>query len=198
MHRIFFSIKRAHLRIVEVSRKMVEKFEITPARFDMMRIVMLHEPDGLTQKKICALLGVSGATVSRMLKSLEVLGFVRRTPWRHDRRYLVVSLTKLGHERVDGAVRALIETGVADDMACRGVDVDPDAAIPRLRVLQRALSFMRRSYKDAAAFIDPWRTASLVAAHYHTIVNGRLHYTGDDPQPCVRYGDEYDLMPETG
>jgi hypothetical protein len=26
-------------------------------------------------------------------------------------------------------------------------------------------------------------------------VNGRIHYTGDDPQPCVRYGDEFDFMP---
>jgi hypothetical protein len=130
-----------------------------------------------------------------MLKSLEALGFVRRTIYPRDKRHLIVNVTSEGHERVENAVTDLVESGVADDMAARGVDVDPEAAIPRLRVLQRALSFMRRSYADAAAFVDPWRTDPLVSVHYTTIVNGRIHYTGDDPQPCVRYGDEYDVMP---
>jgi DNA-binding MarR family transcriptional regulator len=197
MHRIFFSIKRVHLRIVEECKRLVGKFELTPARFDMMRIVMLHAPHGITQAKIRRLLGVSAPTVSRMLKSLEVLGLVSRKPYPRDKRHVIVECTELGHARTEDAISALIETGHAEDMARRGVDVDPEAAVPRLRVLQRALSFMRRTYKDAAAFIDPWRTDSLVPYHYTTVIDGRLHYTGDDPAPCVRYGDEYDFMPAT-
>jgi hypothetical protein len=54
---------------------------------------------------------------------------------------------------------------------------------------------MRRTYGDRAAFVDPWTTAPLVPIHKQIMVNGRIHYTGDDPQPCVRYGDEFDFMP---
>ncbi|MDB4933671.1 MAG: MarR family transcriptional regulator [Labilithrix sp.] len=195
MHRIFFSVKRVHLRIVEECKPLLHEYDLTPARFDMMRIVMLHAPDGVTQAKIRKLLGVSGATVSRMLKSLEAKGFVRRAPYPLDKRHVIVSITKLGHERVENALEDLVHSGFAEDMARSGVDTDSEGAVPRLRVLQRALSFMRRTYNDDAAFVDPWRTDSLVPFHYTTLLNGRIHYTGDNPQPCVRYGDEYDVMP---
>jgi DNA-binding MarR family transcriptional regulator len=197
MHRIFFSIKRVHLRVVEECKGLVARFGLTPARFDMMRVIFLHGSDGLTQMKIRKVLGVSGATVSRMLKSLEQCGFVRRRPYVRDKRHIIVTITELGQARVEDAMTDLIDSGYAEDMARRGVDVDPEGAVPRLRVLQRALSFMRRTYNDASAFVDPWRTDSLVPYHYTTIVDGRLHYTGNDPVPCVRYGDEYDFMPAT-
>jgi DNA-binding MarR family transcriptional regulator len=193
MHRVLFSVKRVHLRIVEVSKCLVRRFGLTPARFDMMRIVLLHSPGGVAQKKIRALLGVSAATVSRMLVSLEKLAFVERKEWHHDARNLIVTLTDLGKTRVTDAMSALVDSGVAERMARRGVDFEPKAAVPWLRVLQRALASMRRIYGDDAAFVDPWRTDPLVPYYYTTLVEGRIVYGADVAVRKIRYGDEYDV-----
>ena len=184
MHRIFFSIKRVHLRVVEISKRLTKTFELTPARFDMMRIVLLHAPYGTTQWKIRTLLGVSAATVSRMLKSLEKLGFVARARCARDARDVVVTLTKLGRRRVAGAVRALVKSGVADTFAKRGVDFDPGIATMKLAILQTELSSMRRIYGDAAAFIDPWSFGR--PAPVTTVVKGRIRYGDEDL--LARYG----------
>lgn len=179
MHRIFFSIKRVHLRVVEVSKRLVGAFELTPARFDMLRVVMLHAPYGATQWRLRALLGVSAATVSRMAKSLEMLGFVARARSGRDARDVWVTLTELGKERVTAAMKALVDSGVADTFAKRGVDFDPQAATVRLSVLQTALSSMRRIYGDAALFIDPWRRGGLVPYLVRTFDGTLRQGTGD-------------------
>src|SRR4029079_19247651 len=100
MHPIFFGIKRVHLRVVAVTRKLLLGVQLTPARFDMLRIVGLHEHWGAAQSKIQYLLGVSAATVSRMLKSLEVLGFVVRKRMARDARCVLVPLTPPATARV--------------------------------------------------------------------------------------------------
>jgi DNA-binding MarR family transcriptional regulator len=194
MHRVFFSVKRVHLRIVEVSKRLVMRFGLTPARFDMLRIVLIHAPDGVSQAKIRALLGVSAATVSRMLIALEKLGFIARDAWGYDARCLIVTLTDLGKKRVSDAMNALVEhpKAKAERMAQRGVDFEPKVAEPRLRVLQRALASMRRNYGDAAAFTDPWRTDPLDPFYLTTLVEGRIVYGADIAVRKVRYGEEYD------
>jgi len=193
MHRVFFSVKRVHLRIVEVGKGLLRRFHLTPARFDMMRIVLVHGTDGVLQSRIRELLGVSATTVSRMLLSLEELGFIARHEWEHDARQLIVTLTELGKKRVTEAMEALVERGAAERMARRGVDFDATAAVPRLRVFQRALASMRRIYGDQAAFVDPWRTDPLVPYYYTTLVDGRVVYGADVAVRKIRYGDEYDV-----
>jgi DNA-binding MarR family transcriptional regulator len=186
------------LRIVEVSKGLVRRFDLTPARFDMMRIVLVHSPDGVSQTRIRALLGVSATTVSRMLVSLEELGFIERHPWKHDARRLIVTLTELGKKRVTDAMDALVETGAAEigraeRMARRGVDFNANAAVPRLRTLQRGLASMRRTFGDDAAFVDPWRTDALEPYYFTTVVEGRIVYGADIAVHKIRYGDEYDV-----
>jgi hypothetical protein len=52
---------------------------------------------------------------------------------------------------------------------------------------------MRRIYGDGAAFVDPWRTDSLVPYYYTTLVDGRIVYGADIAVRTIRYGDEYDV-----
>jgi len=92
MHAIFFGIKRVHLRVLAVTRRMIGLSALTRARFDMLRIVELH-PHGITQSTIRWLLGVSAPTVSRMLKALQRLGFVDRHRDARDGRCVRVRLT---------------------------------------------------------------------------------------------------------
>ena len=77
MNVAFFGIKRVHLRVVHLTHALLRGKHLTPARFDLMRIVELYGDETVPQASIQNLLGVSAPTVSRMLKSLQKLGFVR-------------------------------------------------------------------------------------------------------------------------
>ena len=190
MHRVFFSVKRVHLRIVEESKVLLRRFGLTPARFDLLRVVDAHEPRAVLQSTICRLLGVSATTVSRMLIALERLGFVERTKLDGDRRSLLVRLTDFGWNRLEDALTACVCLGRAEAMARRGVGGESHLAVIRLRLLQKPLNSMRRVYRDCAPFVDPWRIRELVPYHYTTVVNGRIRYTADIGKPRVQYDDD--------
>jgi DNA-binding MarR family transcriptional regulator len=190
MHRIFFSVKRVHLRVVEESKALLRRFGLTPARFDLLRIIYEYEPHGIPQSEIRLLLGVSATTVSRMLIALEALGFVERTPVDGDRRRLLVKLTDFGWGRYEDADVACVCSGRAEDMARRGVGGDAKLASIRLRLVQKHLNSMRRVFRDGAPFVDPWRMRELVPYHYTTIVNGRIRFTADMGRPRVQYDDD--------
>ena len=157
MHKMFFGIKRVHLRTLAVSRALLGKrVPLTPARFDMIRIVELHT-EGIPQRNIQYLLGVSAPTVSRMLKSLELLGMIVRTPWERDRRSLYVRLTQRGREVVRFARATLIDTGIAEQFSLRGLGSNPQTARPDRDLLQRFLTRIRKAYGDYPRFEHPWR-----------------------------------------
>src|SRR5207247_2419421 len=79
MHAIMFRLKRAFHRSLAHVRPLIGEFGLTPARFDMMKTIRDASSGGfIFQSFIRRALGVSAATVSRMLKSLEELGFVVR------------------------------------------------------------------------------------------------------------------------
>ncbi len=192
MHQIFFSVKRVHLRIVEMSKKLVAEYELTPARFDMLRIVDAHWPHPVLQSKLKELLGVSAATVSRMLISLEKLGFVERTESPIDARNLLVSLTEFGWERVDTALSALVHTagGPVELIARRGVEAENKLALLRLRLLQKYLNAIRRCYGDTSPFVHPWRDDDLVPYEHTVLVNGRIRFTADIGASIPRYEEK--------
>lgn len=175
MHAMFFGIKRVHLRVLHITRSLLRDIPLTPARFDMMRIIQLHR-DGVPQGNIQYLLGVSAPTVSVMLKSLEKLGFVVRERLSHDGRCLLVQATLLGRQTVREALARLVDSGIANRMAALGLDSDPDIAGPAVELCRSVLSKIRKRYGDPAPFEHPWRIGVLEPYVFHTIVDGRLTY----------------------
>ena len=175
MHAMFFGIKRVHLRVLHVTRVLLRGKELTPARFDMMRIIELHR-EGVAQSTIQYLLGVSAPTVSRMLKSLEQLGFVARSRMTDDGRRQLVELTRLGLQRIREALSSLVASGVADRMAARALALDPEVARPQLDALQRFLTCIRRNLGDPTPYPHPWRSGNLAPYTVNTILNGQIAY----------------------
>ncbi len=154
---MFFGIKRVHLRTLAVSRGLLgERGALTPARFDMIRVIELHT-EGIPQRNIQYLLGVSAPTVSRMLKALELLGMVVRRRWALDGRSLYVRLTEMGRDVARAARETLIESGVAERFALRGLGAERRSATADLSLLQRFLLRIRKAYGDWPHFEDPWR-----------------------------------------
>jgi DNA-binding MarR family transcriptional regulator len=156
MHAMFFGFKRAHWRVVGITRQLLRGIVLTPARFDMMRIIAMHGEHGVLQAKIRDLLGVSAPTVSVMLRALELLGFVKRSRFVRDARHLLVKITEVGKEQVGYAIDRLIKSGVADELAGNALSRDPEVGAAEVERVRGYLRRIRQNYADPAPFEDPW------------------------------------------
>ena len=103
MHIIPFHLKRAWHCTLSHLRRLAKPFALTPARFDLLYFVGHYgrKPQATLHKA----LGVSRATTSRMLISLEKLGLiVRRHPYRtrkhRNLRNYLVELTNEARRRL--------------------------------------------------------------------------------------------------
>jgi DNA-binding MarR family transcriptional regulator len=168
VHAIFFGLKRAHHGAVRIARAPLATLGLTAARFDLLYAVR-ESRNGIVQSKLRRVLGVCRATVSRMLLSLEQLGFVRRKVLPRDRRKRVVELTALGRKRIVRAHRELTRSGWANlavDSALCGEgssygwydEVDCMMATDELDAL---LGRIRHAFYDHATLDYPWRPEDL-------------------------------------
>jgi DNA-binding MarR family transcriptional regulator len=107
MDDLFFGVKRTHLAVNRWALHRLREFGVTPARFDLMRLIY-ERNYWWTQDAIRHRLGVARSTVSRMVRALEVLGWITRERARWDRRTLICRLTYEGRRVVASVMSALI------------------------------------------------------------------------------------------
>ncbi|MDB4945107.1 MAG: hypothetical protein JWP97_4641 [Labilithrix sp.] len=161
MEPVFFGIKRVHLRTVAITRRLLEPSLLTPARFDMMRIVAARE-GGILQRNIEYLLGVSAATVSRMLTALERLGAVVRSRWERDRRCQMVEVTAIGTELVGRGFAETLDPRITEHMAATMVadrknpDIDAEDVRAAVASFEDGLVRARRRLRDPSRVRHPW------------------------------------------
>jgi DNA-binding MarR family transcriptional regulator len=153
MHVIFFGLKRAFHGTLRVTRYALATLGLTPARFDLLYIVA-KEHSILPQRELQRTLGVTAATVSKMLTSLEDLGLVEREVMEEDHRCRYVVLTKAGRRRVLEAARLLIHTGhiqlMVDSALAPDKWYDPVASRKIHDEFDRSLGLLRDAYGDVA------------------------------------------------
>ena len=94
MHAVCFALKRAYQGSLSEMGPTFAKVELTPARFDLLYAVFQSMRGKIWQSRLRRVLGVTAPTVSRMVRSLERLGFVERKRWPGDSRQRNVSLTE--------------------------------------------------------------------------------------------------------
>ncbi len=130
MHPLWFQIKRAHHRIVAFGKHVLRRFSLTPSRFDLLYVVykrwMFQKRlyDAPAQTDLCRILGVTAATVSRMVRSLEELGIVRRFGNPVDRRTKQVTLTDEGLALFQAAFDHVFRKTIVD-LACQRAFGEP-------------------------------------------------------------------------
>ncbi|MBX3188512.1 MAG: MarR family transcriptional regulator [Labilithrix sp.] len=90
-----FGLKRAHLRVVEAMKGLVQEFHMTPARFDVMFVLRRHG-GAACQSDLWKELGVSRGTICKMVKGMEEKGLVWRRPDRDNPRLRDVIMTEFG------------------------------------------------------------------------------------------------------
>jgi DNA-binding MarR family transcriptional regulator len=115
MNQIIFRTKRAFHGFLRVTRKPLALYGLTAARFDMMFALLPGANNqgwrgyAALQSNLRRTLGVSAPVVSRMLRSLEELGWVtRRRPASGDTRQRYVRLTDAGVGCIRAASQALL------------------------------------------------------------------------------------------
>ena len=107
MDDVFVGVKRAHLAVNRWALFKLREFGVTPARFELMRNIY-ERNFRWVQSELRKVLGVSRATISRMIGALVKLGWIVREPNPFDRRTLDCVLTYEGRRVVASVMSALI------------------------------------------------------------------------------------------
>ena len=91
----FFELKHGHLSALRLSRVFTRDWGITPARLDVLR-VLVEARRLLKQHEVQRRLNALKSVLSVMVRALEEEGFVRRTRCPTDRRTFFIALTEKG------------------------------------------------------------------------------------------------------
>jgi DNA-binding MarR family transcriptional regulator len=160
MHSITFGFKRAYSATLKISRRTLRKMGLTAARFDLLYAVHIKGKWPAYQSYLWRTLGVDKAVVSRMLKSLEALGYVKRAVDPYDTRQRRVRLTARGRSRILRGIRVFIRWGyVSLALACALVPERPHdmtATRAALDEADRILCLVRDQFGDTADLSYPW------------------------------------------
>ena len=163
MNAITFGTKRAFHGFLKVTRKPLATWGLTAARFDMMWLLQRRDESapspGVRQSNLRRALGVSASVVTRMLKSLERLGLVRRErEARGDRRQMRVWLTDAGQRSIRQAqgvmvraMRRLVYVAI-----CFGQHRDERARLRHMDRLEGYLRALRKHFGDTAWLYYAW------------------------------------------
>lgn len=126
---ICFALAVASRSVIAAYRSVLEPIHLTHPQYLVMLALWQHET--LTVKRIAEMLRLEPATVSPLIKRLEVLEYVRRDRSSRDERVVEVSLTETGKE-----LRSKAEKIPGTMMAKLGMD---EAALRRLHATMTEL-----------------------------------------------------------
>jgi DNA-binding MarR family transcriptional regulator len=142
MHPLTFGMKRMFLRSVAINRGFTKQHHLTPARFDML-VAIRHGRIGAIQRNVRWQLGVASPTVSRMMRSLEKLGYIRRCKYPPDRRHRWVTLTDVGRQVIDIAQGDLTYGPFGENVARGIVSRQADQRAPTEKAIAEARTLFR-------------------------------------------------------
>jgi len=162
MNSMCFEMKLAHWRGVGVTNFLLKRQEVpmTAARFQLMHTVaMFSREKGPVQVTLKRILGCAPSTVSRMLKALEKMGFVKRVRVPEDRRFKRVTVTEEGMAVLhEAAAYTMHDEKVQHrvDLATAEPHLGRKQARRKRRLLSAALTRWRWVMGDEAMKPDPW------------------------------------------
>lgn len=112
-----FALYSANLAMGKLYRQLLAKLDLTYPQY--LAMLVLWERDGITVSELGERLFLDSATLTPLLKRLQVAGLVERTRSTRDERQVLVTLTMQGRELREKA------GGVPEDVFCAtGCDVD--------------------------------------------------------------------------
>jgi DNA-binding MarR family transcriptional regulator len=162
MHAVFFGLKRAYYATLGLTRRTLRRMGLTAARFDVLYALNRGSKSGTSQSNLRRQLGVCPSVVSRILKSMELLGYVRRERVGHDKRQLWVELTVKGRARILRGIRQFISWGYAQLALYSALEpdlwhIESQARLAVWRA-ETVLQRIRDAFGDTARLHYPWGT----------------------------------------
>jgi DNA-binding MarR family transcriptional regulator len=103
------SVTRAHQIFLARIDDCLGPFELTFARYELLRLLAFSRKGSLPLGKIGDRLQVHATSVTSAVNRLESQGFVRRDPHPTDGRTTLATITRTGRSTVERATRALNE-----------------------------------------------------------------------------------------
>jgi DNA-binding MarR family transcriptional regulator len=163
MHQIFFLMKRSHWGIQNKLRSpLKDDFDITAARVDMLNAIHKSRYNQWLkeQRRLSERLGVTRSVVSRMLRAMELRGWIRREKAEYDRRMWLVSITETGQELLDRVMRKFVRSGRVAHWVYRGLMGKLwwrwGVRFDRLLFFEDDLDFFRRNFKGGGTLYYPF------------------------------------------
>jgi len=164
MHAVVFEAKRVFLSFLRVVRRPLLQWPgLTGARFDMMSGFLngfYERPVAVEvrQSELRGKLGVCASVVSRMVRSLEELGWVARRRDVRDRRTWWLSLTERGEQVIREARRLWLRAAarLVEDAICMSGCRGRDHRFERLFRVTGYLGRLRSHFGDRATLDYPW------------------------------------------
>ncbi len=93
-HQLCFSLYAATHAITRAYKYALQKYGLTYPQYLVM--LVLWASDGVSVNTIAKQLNLNSATLTPMLKRLEIAGYVTRERSSHDERVLKIKLTEIG------------------------------------------------------------------------------------------------------
>jgi DNA-binding MarR family transcriptional regulator len=166
MNAIVFAAKRVFHRAVYMAGTQLNEVArgLTAARMDMMYALTRRGDDdrlerrSAYQSELRRLLGVSAPVVSRMLRSLEALGWISRRRVLGDRRRREVSLTDTGFASFCRAYHLIFHFAkrVVHRAICWGRHGNRNERFRHMSTLEQYLDSLRRYFRDTARLYYRW------------------------------------------
>lgn len=164
MNQITFATKRAYHGFLRGTRKLLASYGLTSARFDMLYVIGgERQPYGryqtTLQSRLVGKLGVSRSVVSRMVRALEALGWVRREEALGiDGRTWLLSLTEKAEATMRVARRVVIRCvhRLVIESICFGGHREAGKRFLCMSRLEDTLHAIRRDFGDRATLYFPW------------------------------------------
>lgn len=98
----------AFMEVVSVVRRLncgmdsyFQTFGISQAGFKTLMVLLYEEEDGASPAAISDALGVTRATITGLLDTLENNDWITRSPDPNDRRALLIEITQAGRDKLD-------------------------------------------------------------------------------------------------
>jgi DNA-binding MarR family transcriptional regulator len=138
---------------------MTRPYGLTPSRFDLMHATECQRQPWLPLQDLCEILGVTGPTVSKMVKALVRRGFVEKRPDPEDARKRQIKLTKLGRKALCCAFTHIVKSGYMRKITARAVSDYEDygrapaaEAAKCVKQMMTLLETLKRNLGDTSRF----------------------------------------------
>jgi len=102
-------LRRAWYGLNQAFRRRIAHLEITPDQFTVLRTLLEHPRNGLTQRELTGLMSSDPNTVASLLERMESAGLLERRPDVRDRRALRIRILPAGDEKYLQARQVAVE-----------------------------------------------------------------------------------------